>query len=52
MLGDEVAKEVVVTVAPVLIVVEEVVEEDGFEQPAVALTSPSTASDQAPPTSC
>jgi hypothetical protein len=52
VLGDEVASEVVVTVAPVLMVVEDVVEEEGFEQPAVALTSPSTASDQSPPTSC
>ena len=52
VLVDEVASEVVVTVAAVLMVVEDVVEEEGFEQPAVALTSPSTASDQAPPTSC
>ncbi len=52
VLGDEVASEVVVTVAPVLIVVEDVVEEEGFEQPAMALTSPSTTSDHAPPTSC
>jgi hypothetical protein len=42
--------DVVVTVAPVLTVVEVV--EEGFEQPAVRLTSANTASDHDPPTSC
>ena len=49
--GKEGASVVLITVAPVLTIVEEVVDE-GLEQPAVRLTSCKTVSDHEPPTSC